>query len=248
MSETSKKKRHRQAFTLIELLIVVSIISILAAVLFPVFARARESARKTSCLSNLKQLGTAWLMYAQDYDEKTAIAVYYHGTDEEVAWDFTLDYSDVDWSDPDPTPKSSPGVLDPYSKSGQIHTCPSFYGEAWGRPHTGYAYNISYIGGEGPYGGGPLLHESAILAAINDPAGTVLFTEGGYGNPVNAHNYLRAPSKGSSAGKVHFRHNGAANVAYADGHVKSVMRKFNFNPTEPDVGDLSADDSAYDLN
>ena len=64
-------KRHRQTkgFTLIELLVVIAIIAILAAILFPVFAQARESARKISCLSNMKQLSLGWLMYAQDYDE-----------------------------------------------------------------------------------------------------------------------------------------------------------------------------------
>jgi prepilin-type N-terminal cleavage/methylation domain-containing protein len=62
-------KRFNTAFTLIELLVVIAIIAILAAILFPVFARAREQARKTACLSNLKQIGTATLMYAQDYDE-----------------------------------------------------------------------------------------------------------------------------------------------------------------------------------
>src|SRR5579864_98847 len=60
----------RRGFTLIELLVVIAIIAILAAILFPVFAHAREKARQTSCLSNLKQLGQAMLMYAQDYDER----------------------------------------------------------------------------------------------------------------------------------------------------------------------------------
>lgn len=59
-----------KGFTLIELLVVIAIISILAAILFPVFARARENARRASCLSNLKQFGLALVMYSQDYDEK----------------------------------------------------------------------------------------------------------------------------------------------------------------------------------
>ncbi len=59
----------RRAFTLIELLVVIAIIAILAAILFPVFAQAREAARKTSCINNLRQIGTAFMMYAQDYDE-----------------------------------------------------------------------------------------------------------------------------------------------------------------------------------
>src|ERR687888_166883 len=60
---------QRRGFTLIELLVVIAIIAILAAILFPVFARARESARRSTCLSNLKQIGTATLMYLQDYDD-----------------------------------------------------------------------------------------------------------------------------------------------------------------------------------
>ncbi len=63
-------RRSRPAFTLIELLVVIAIISILAAILFPVFGRARENARRTSCLSNMKQIGIAMNMYTQDYDER----------------------------------------------------------------------------------------------------------------------------------------------------------------------------------
>jgi len=63
----------RRGFTLIELLVVIAIIAILAAILFPVFARAREKARQTSCLSNVKQIVLAALMYCQDYDETIAI-------------------------------------------------------------------------------------------------------------------------------------------------------------------------------
>src|SRR5260370_6358699 len=72
-------RRFRAAFTLIELLVVIAIIAILAAILFPVFAQAREKARQTSCASNMKQLGTAMTMYVQDYDE-TYAQVWYANT------------------------------------------------------------------------------------------------------------------------------------------------------------------------
>src|SRR3954453_12328138 len=64
-----RRRPGRRAFTLIELLVVIAILAILAAILFPVFAQAREAARKAACLSNCKQIGTALHMYAQDYDE-----------------------------------------------------------------------------------------------------------------------------------------------------------------------------------
>lgn len=70
ISTGSTARPHSRGFTLIELLVVIAIIAILAAILFPVFARARENARKSTCQSNLKQIGTAFLQYAQDYDER----------------------------------------------------------------------------------------------------------------------------------------------------------------------------------
>ena len=83
--------QRKSAFTLIELLVVIAIIAILAAILFPVFGRARENARRTSCQSNLKQMGLAFTMYAQDYDEIMATGkrqnwLYQFGSGE-VAWD-----------------------------------------------------------------------------------------------------------------------------------------------------------------
>src|SRR3982751_4194193 len=72
MTQTARRTRH--GFTLIELLVVIAIIAILAAILFPVFAQAREKARQIACLSNTKQIGLAVLMYSQDYDETYPIA------------------------------------------------------------------------------------------------------------------------------------------------------------------------------
>lgn len=72
----SRPRQRRAAFTLIELLVVIAIIAVLAAILFPVFAQAREKARQTTCASNLRNLGMAVLMYAQDYDEQLPLAAY----------------------------------------------------------------------------------------------------------------------------------------------------------------------------
>ncbi len=89
----------RKGFTLIELLVVIAIIAILAAILFPVFARAREKARQASCQSNLKQIGLGLSMYAQDYDEMTCGQL----------------YGDWWWTD----------LIVPYTKNWQIQVCPS---------------------------------------------------------------------------------------------------------------------------
>ncbi|MBS1701686.1 MAG: prepilin-type N-terminal cleavage/methylation domain-containing protein [Armatimonadetes bacterium] len=231
-------KNRKAGFTLIELLVVIAIIAILAAILFPVFAQAKSAAKTAQCLSNQRQIVTAWLMYASDVDDRACLSYYYrNGFDVEVAWDFTLDWS------AGTTPKVSGGLLYPYIKNGQINACPSFFGEAYGRPYTGYAYNATYIGGDifGAY-------REASLGEIQDPAGTAVFADGGYGWPVKGQNYLRAPSDPFyGIGTVHFRHLGGANVAYADGHARKVKTRYRAIASEPETGALSNDDSAYDL-
>ena len=243
-----EQKKRTSGFTLIELLVVIAIIAILAAILFPVFAKAREKARQTQCLSNLKQITLGWQMYNQDYDE-TACPTYYY-TDMwqyEHAWDYTLDWAD--WS----KPVASAGLLEPYMKNQQITKCPSFNGESSGRPTTGYAYNASYIGGD--LSAFPVRNPCS-TAAIQSPSDTVVFAEAAWYDSWNngrltGANYLRAPVIDSTLfnyGTVHFRHNEMANVAYVDGHVKAQKCNYTPDPLHPDVGALSKDDSAYDLN
>jgi len=113
---------NRRAFTLIELLVVIAIIAILAAILFPVFAHAREKARQSSCLSNLKNMNTALLMYTQDYDETFPL----------TAPDNVRAFYTTPW---DRTPSSPLGYarrqgfwsnsIAPYIKNWQVYTCPS---------------------------------------------------------------------------------------------------------------------------
>jgi prepilin-type N-terminal cleavage/methylation domain-containing protein/prepilin-type processing-associated H-X9-DG protein len=117
---------RRRAFTLIELLVVIAIIAVLAAILFPVFAQAREKARQTSCTSNLRQIGLAFAQYMTDYDErlpdrrdlKAALPGGYK------PWN--------DWPTSDPRGGWAVLVLDPYIKNGSIWSCPSIAGSALG--------------------------------------------------------------------------------------------------------------------
>jgi prepilin-type N-terminal cleavage/methylation domain-containing protein len=122
---------RRPAFTLIELLVVIAIIAILAAILFPVFASARENARKITCVSNLKQLGTSVLMYAQDYDEN--LPNNYAGKKDTNLW------SDLAGS----------GLMDPYLKNKQIWFCPSdgphiYPGQTTAHTYANQTYDYSY--------------------------------------------------------------------------------------------------------
>ena len=134
----SKYKMQVKGFTLIELLVVVAIISILAAILFPVFARARENARRASCLSNLKQIGLGIMMYTQDYDEKypfsypSEAAERTKQTDHSMpGYKFTTNLGSdghwITWMD----------RIYPYVKSTQLFVCPS----APSTVYPSYGYN-----------------------------------------------------------------------------------------------------------
>src|SRR5438132_3273033 len=97
-----KPPRRHAGFTLIELLVVIAIIAILAAILFPVFAQARDKARQTACLSNLKQLSLGVLMYAQDYDEVLPGNAYELPNNPDFGDAGLVSASDIGFLDPDP--------------------------------------------------------------------------------------------------------------------------------------------------
>jgi prepilin-type N-terminal cleavage/methylation domain-containing protein/prepilin-type processing-associated H-X9-DG protein len=186
-----------KGFTLIELLVVIAIIAILAAILFPVFAKAREKARQTSCLSQVKQIGLAHLMYAQDYDE-----IVCGGNAGGVTW-----YN----------------AIAPYMKSTQILICPSKranypgYGVPW--------YNMFADWGGGTQDGFSLGSVDAPAEALmfseseSDTGGVSmwiyslkLWPIGAVGDPGDDYNFIPYPG----------RHNGGNNVGFVDGHAKWI--------------------------
>ncbi len=207
----SSKSGGKGAFTLIELLVVIAIIAILAAILFPVFARAREKARQTGCLNNVKQIATAAMMYVQDYDE--SFALWYHYSSPGVRVYFSKAYA-------------------PYVKNEQIWACPSrnatYSTPAYvmeGNPHYGYACYLCTATRADPAAGCPNYTKHR-LPEIAKPAETVLMAE------ACAYNWSPAPNAGwSDIGNSRvmngtggyynaFPHNGGRNIILADGHVK----------------------------
>lgn len=161
--------RRNRGFTLIELLVVIAIIAILAAILFPVFARARENARRASCMSNMKQLGLSFMQYTQDYDEQLPINSYPQGANGNSAgahsWDVCL------------APYA--GVKVQAGSSASIFRCPSDVANDNTR-----SYAVPYYGDYGP-GGAPTMVFGEVggelvgvkIAIISEPARTLLMVE-----------------------------------------------------------------------
>ena len=182
----------KRGFTLIELLVVIAIIAILAAILFPVFAKAREKARQSSCLSNAKQIGLALHMYVQDYDEMMPPL-----------------YGDVaglfPWQQ----------LVTPYVKNIQIFTCPSKITAAPFTPPSSfgsYGYNYHWAA----------YYPSASLAMIERPSECVMIGERDNIGTAACYFASQASSLSQFSTWYKGTHNGGQNICFFDGHSKWV--------------------------
>ncbi|GAB4452498.1 MAG: hypothetical protein OHK0029_03530 [Armatimonadaceae bacterium] len=199
---------QRTAFTLIELLVVIAVIALLAAILFPVFAQAREKARQSSCLSNLKQITLATLMYQQDYDGTLPLytqnwLTYWCGGRAAFGAPF----------------EKQRAILWSYIKNGDLQHCPSYTGSA-NLGGLGYGYN-RLLCLTSRYTPNP-----ANDAELTHSASTILFGDAGqkdFPNPgINETILIEPPSAWYGFPSIEFRHHGFANFAFADGHVKPI--------------------------
>ena len=216
-----KTPQRKRGFTLIELLVVIAIIAILASILFPVFARARENARRTSCLSNMKQLGLGVMMYVQDYDER----FFGPGFGSTGGVEETL---------PCPGNAASacraywPVKLYPYIKSLQVFNCPSDSTSQvnWpGTPnnaatHVGYGYNREF-------------NNQIVLAAVDKVAQTALLADSEGWNRYLLYRvgYPTSPTGTTDIRQIPDRHLNGAIITFADGHAKWIGVKRN--PAQP---------------
>jgi prepilin-type N-terminal cleavage/methylation domain-containing protein/prepilin-type processing-associated H-X9-DG protein len=203
MKTLTLRRQSRVAFTLIELLVVIAIIAILAAILFPVFAKAREKARQITCASNMKQITLGEIQYIQDNDEKHT---YVYGDNADV----------VSWVQ----------QVMPYVKSNGVFLCPDdTYSRGTGPVPVSYSETLLWGDWTPTYS-----VTNAAEASITSPATTIFLTErwNGYhqagegwaqDNFCNDGEYLQGQNAGPAGA---FGHTGLSNYAFSDGHVKAM--------------------------
>ena len=254
-------RNRRAAFTLIELLVVIAIIAILAAILFPVFARARENARRSSCQSNLKQIGLGFAQYTQDYDEKYPLSIVTTGTPPAG--------SVMGWAD----------ALQPYLKSTQIYQCPSETNLAapQGNDPNAAGYTDYWYNGLLSQGDGTNYNTSVSTAALPFVSQTIMSGDGGHASNSTARYHANGCSMGGSTtlnlpntsncsgpglvtqagiSVAQQRHLEGINLAFADSHVKwykgtpttstpntSIASSAIYNPLTPFTGTNGSNNS-----
>jgi prepilin-type N-terminal cleavage/methylation domain-containing protein/prepilin-type processing-associated H-X9-DG protein len=222
----------RRGFTLIELLVVIAIIAILAAILFPVFAKAREKARTASCQSNVRQIGLAVLMYADDYDETFPI-LYPEPYVYAQVWAFHVK--------PYIAGKKGTTVSD------EVFKCPNVAGNQANTAYVAYGIVLYGIAGYPPYTGNTT-YQVKRMSQIYQPSRQLMVTEANYfttgytqyagwyyaagGNVAGRHN--RPGGNNVPGGDGDERQSGWANCAFVDGHVKLYQARTLNNWPYPD--------------
>ncbi len=215
----------KKGFTLIELLVVIAIIAILAAILFPVFAQAREKARQANCLSNVKQLGTAMTLYIDDYDETYPPRSETTTTTWTYAADCLRYFSDFSgyagqyttWRD----------MIYPYVKNVNMFICPTRKGV------SGYAFNCVFHYQSNGSGGFAARTAPIALATIKNSSNLVLMSDCYYATvsgTICGSDELGAWKFNTTGVNQPCRHNGGANVGFADGHAHYYKSCGNTTP------------------
>jgi prepilin-type N-terminal cleavage/methylation domain-containing protein/prepilin-type processing-associated H-X9-DG protein len=242
--------RRFAAFTLIELLVVIAIIAILAAILFPVFAQAREKARQATCASNMKQIMTGTLMYVQDYDETWPITLPHNGTANQNFFLWTIPEAALAAPPASPQTRSTWAIaIQPYIKNYSLYACPS---GADYHPFTTPPTNAAQAATKLSYSLNGYLNVWPD-AGTPTPARTIAYTEMGKNRMVGYSTPWPLPTNaGCSAptavpyrfdrarggtcsytfqyDQVWWVHGQGTNLAYMDGHVKWVRHSSNESP------------------
>ncbi len=216
----------RRGFTLIELLVVIAIIAILAAILFPVFAKAREKARQISCLNNMKQLSLGFVQYMSDNDGVTPLASDGMGGNATATQGPGWMYYTGFVNNPNNTVfDPTKGSLYGYVKSAAVYVCPDHSLAAKNGPSS--AIGDSY-GSNGcinaasstveprPGKSEAVFDNPSAIMLLGEEAGNVTSYDTGTTNDA----YLYTPNTGTASDKISTRHSGGSNVTYLDGHAK----------------------------